>query len=292
MAHHGRAGAQSAVAHELERPHVHTVAADDLLERKTVGRLPVGTVRVGLKILDRRERSLRGVAHQVFALFVDALQHPVVGRPVRQIRAQIHALHRGDAPGRAVTHGGQDGFLQFAVGQIGDEAVDRADRGLLQVAVRLAVFAQDDFAALDRMVILIEPHILQQHGVYRAGMLAAPHDGDGDVGGDAVQIVLVRQSSVPFRPLVLPPALALQAFTVRMLCQVLLAGPDDVLQISALRQIRHHHLLAKVDQVHVGIVKAGDHRPAFAVDLLRVRRGQRQNLVRAAHRLDPAVFLI
>ena len=160
MAHHGRAGAQSAVAHELERPHVHTVVRNDLFKREAVRRFAVGAVHIGLKILDRRERSLRGVAHQILALLIDALQHPVVGRPVGQIGAQIHALDRGDAPGGAVAHGRQDGFLQFAVGQIGDEAVDGADRGLLQVAVRLAVFAQDDFAALDRMVILIQPHVL------------------------------------------------------------------------------------------------------------------------------------
>ena len=123
-------------------------------------------------------------------------------------------------------------------------------------------------------------------------MLAASYDGHGDLGGDAVQIVLVRQSSVPFRPVVLPPALALQALAVRMLFQILLAGLDDVLQISALRQIRHHHLLAQVDQMHVGVVEPGKDRPAFAVDLLRVLRGQRQDLVRAAHRLDPSVFLI
>ena len=123
-------------------------------------------------------------------------------------------------------------------------------------------------------------------------MLAASYDGHGDLRGDAVQVLLIGQSSVPFRPLVLPPALALQALAVRMLLQILPAGLDDVLQIFALGEVRHHHLLAQVDQMHVGIVKTGEHRPAFAVDLLRVRRGQRQDLVRAAHRLDPSVFLI
>ena len=96
-----------------------------------------------------------------------------------------------------------------------------AIRAHVQSGFRIGFIPEDDFAALDRMVTLIEPHVLQQHGVYRAGVFAAAHDGDGDVGGDAVQIVLIRQSSVPFRPLVLPPALALQTFAVRMLCQVL-----------------------------------------------------------------------
>ena len=262
---------------------MHAVVCDHFLERETVGRFAVGAVHVGLKVFHRRKRRLTRIADQILALLIDALQHAVVGCPVGQIGAQIHALDRGDAPGGAVAHGRQDRLLQLLVGQVWDIAVNGADGGLLQVAVGFAVFAEDDFAALDRMVILIEPHGSQQHGIHGTCVLAAPDDGHGDLGGDAVQIVLIGKPSVPFRPVVFPPALALQALAVRVLLQVFPAGPDDVFQVFALRQIRHHHLLAQVDQMHVGVVEPGNDGPAFAVDRLRVRAGGGEHLFVPAH---------
>ena len=279
LSHGGGAGAQRAVHKQLQ-------GAD----------LVVAVAGAGLVSLVQKGLVAGGV-HEV-ALVVDP-QGGVAGLDVF-IRLQglapapgadVHGLHRGDAPLGGVGHGGAQGVLDLLHGGLVLQGHHHVGRGLAEDAGGLAVFVHVEVGPLGLGGVLGDAGHLDGQGVGADRVAAGPLQHQGVLGGDFVQVVAVHHPGL-VGEVVLVPARAVEEGPRRRL-----GAGDEV--AGDLFDLGHGGAAVHVDglqvlphevEVHVAVVEAGHHSAALGVVLPGAGGGGGPALLVGANGLDDPVF--
>ena len=144
-----------------------------------------------LQVLRRIKADLEAVAQGAAVFLIERADHIDDRVPGIAGVARVIGLNRGDTVGQGVLRAGEEippGVLQVGLGQ---HAVGQSGGRFGKDTVGHAVFVHLNGAALYPAGLLGHAQQLQRPGIGGGHMAAHPAENDGNIGGDAVQVIAV-----------------------------------------------------------------------------------------------------
>ena len=287
LAHGGGAGAQAAVGQQLDAAGTEP------------GRAPLVVIAGVKEFLD-----------QLFLLQQALFAHPDVecalglqlGKGAEEQMvvglggiAHIVALQRGDALAQGFLLGGEDDLFQRLQVQAGDLGLGVIQQAFFDDAVGLAVFVHFHQIAIGGSGLPGDVQRFQGGGVEHADVEAGPHDHHGHGGGHLIQVGPQGEAALAFGEIVLVPAFSFYKSIGAGGTQTGAFGHPllNFLNRMGAGEVDAHQAFGKMDEMHMGIVEAGEHQPVFGVHFLGLLATAAQlhlGSFQRTHKDKPVVF--